>query len=44
MKKVKVIFRKNGNDILAFLPEIRVNYGNIMSYMHIGQLALLSCI
>nr|DAV74820.1 MAG TPA: hypothetical protein [Caudoviricetes sp.] len=37
MKKVKVIFRKNGNDILAFLPEIRVNYGNIMSYMHIGQ-------
>lgn len=37
MKKLKVIFRKSGNDVIAFLPEIRVNYGNIMSYMHIGQ-------
>ena len=38
MDKVKVIFRKDkeGN-IIAFLPELRVNYGNIMSYMHIGQ-------
>ena len=27
----------SGNDVIAFLPEIRVNYGNIMSYMHIGQ-------
>lgn len=38
MKKVKVIFRKDkeGN-IIAFLPEVRVNHGNIMSYMHIGQ-------
>lgn len=37
MEKLKVIFRKKGNDVIAFLPEIRVNYGNIMSYMHIGQ-------
>ena len=38
MDKVKVIFRedKEGN-IIAFFPEIEVNYGNIMSYMHIGQ-------
>ena len=38
MDKVKVIFRKDreGN-IIAFLPELRVNRGNIMSYMHIGQ-------
>ena len=38
MDKVKVIFRKDreGN-IIAFLPELRVNYGDIMSYMHIGQ-------
>lgn len=37
MEKLKVIFRKKGNDVIAFLPEIEVNYGNIMSYMHIGQ-------
>ena len=38
MDKVKVIFRKDkeGN-IIAFLPELRVSHGNIMSYMHIGQ-------
>ena len=38
MDKVKVIFRKDkeGN-VIAFLPELRVNYGNIASYMHIGQ-------
>ena len=38
MEKVKVIFRKDreGN-VIAFLPELRVNHGNIMSYMHIGQ-------
>ena len=38
MDKVKVIFRKDkeGN-VIAFLPELRVNRGNIMSYMHIGQ-------
>lgn len=37
MEKLKVIFRKVGNDVIAFLPEIKVNHGNIMSYMHIGQ-------
>lgn len=38
MDKVKVIFRKNKDgDVIAFLPELRVNHGNIMSYMHIGQ-------
>lgn len=38
MDKVKVIFRKNkNNDVIAFFPEVRVNYGNIMSYMHICQ-------
>ena len=38
MDKVKVIFRKDGEgNIIAFLPELRVNHGNIMSYMHIGQ-------
>ena len=38
MEKVKVIFRKDkeGN-IIAFIPEVKVNYGNIMSYMHVGQ-------
>lgn len=38
MDKVKVVFRKVKNgDIIAFMPEIKANYGNIMSYMHIGQ-------
>ena len=37
MDRVKVIFRKKDNDVIAFLPQIRVNRGNIMSYMHIGQ-------
>ena len=38
MDKVKVIFRKDREvNIIAFLPELRVNRGNIMSYMHIGQ-------
>ena len=38
MDKVKVIFRKDkeGN-VIAFLPELRVNHGYITSYMHIGQ-------
>ena len=36
MDKVKVIFRKDKKrNIIAFLPELRVNHGNIMSYMHI---------
>ena len=38
MDKIKVIFRKNkDNEVIAFFPEERVNYGYIMSYMHIGQ-------
>jgi hypothetical protein len=38
MEKIKVIFRKTpAGEIIAFFPEIPVNYGNIMSYMHIGQ-------
>ena len=38
MDKVKVIFRKDKEgSIIAFLPELRVNHGNIMSYMYIGQ-------
>lgn len=43
MEKLKVIFRKTKNpytkenEIIAFFPEISANYGNIMSYMHIGQ-------
>lgn len=37
-EKVKVIFRKDKHgEIVAFFPEGSVNYGNIMSYMHIGQ-------
>lgn len=36
---MKVIFRKDNKsgDVIAFLPEIQANPGNIMSYMHIGQ-------
>lgn len=43
MEKVKVIFRKSKNpytkeyEVIAFFPEIEVNYGRIMSYMHMGQ-------
>ena len=38
MKKVKVVFRKNKDgEAIAFFPEFHVQYGNIMSYMHIGQ-------
>ena len=38
MEKAKVIFRKNKNgEVIAFFPEFHVQYGNIMSYMHIGQ-------
>ena len=34
-----VLFRKDKNtkEIVAFLPECPVNYGNILCYMHIGQ-------
>ena len=38
MEKVKVIFRKTkSGEAIAFFPEFHVQYGNIMSYMHIGQ-------
>ena len=38
MEKAKVIFRKNKNgEVIAFFPEFHVQYGNIMSYMHVGQ-------
>lgn len=38
MEKVKVIFRKtNDGEIIAFLPEASANFGNILSYMHVGQ-------
>ena len=42
-EKVKVIFRKAKNpytkeyEVIAFFPELNANYGNILSYMHIGQ-------
>lgn len=36
---MQVLFRKDKytNEVIAFLPEIPVNTGMIMSYMHIGQ-------
>lgn len=43
MEKVKVIFRKAKNpytheyEVIAFFPECEVNYGKVLSYMHIGQ-------
>lgn len=38
MEKVKVIFRKTKDgEIIAFFPEASANFGNILSYMHIGQ-------
>ena len=43
MDKVKVIFRKAKNpytheyEVIAFFPEIKANYGKILSYIHIGQ-------
>ena len=38
MEKLKVIFKKCKNgEIIAFFPELKVHYGNITSYMHIGQ-------
>lgn len=38
MEKVKVIFRKTKEgEIIAFFPEASANFGNILSYMHIGQ-------
>lgn len=43
MEKVKVIFRKEKNpytndyDVIAFIPELKANYGKIVCYAHIGQ-------
>lgn len=43
MEKVKVIFRKEKNpyindyDVIAFMPELKANYGKIVCYAHIGQ-------
>ena len=38
MERLKVIFKKcNDGKVIAFFPELKVNYGNIASYMHIGQ-------
>ena len=34
---VKVIFREFEGEAIAFFPETRVNYGNILSYQHLGQ-------
>lgn len=36
---MQVLFRKDKhtNEIIAFLPEIPINRGMVMSYMHIGQ-------
>ena len=42
-EKVKVVFRKTKNpytneyEVIAFFPQISANFGNILSYMHIGQ-------
>lgn len=38
MEKVKVIFRKTKDgEIIAFFPEASANFGNILSYMNVGQ-------
>ena len=38
MKKDKVIFRKfKDNQIIALLPDCKVNFGMIQSYMKLGQ-------
>ena len=38
MNELKVIFRKTTDgEIIAFFPEINVNWNKIMSYMHVGQ-------
>ena len=29
--------RQKKNEVVAFIPESTVNYGHILSYMHIGQ-------
>lgn len=37
MEKLKVIFRKADGEIIAFFPEANANFGNILSYAHLGQ-------
>ena len=37
MEKLKVIFRKCNGEIVAFLPELKANHGNIVCYAHVGQ-------
>lgn len=38
MEKIKVIFKKTTDgEIIAFMPQLKANYGKIVSYMHIGQ-------
>ena len=43
MEKVKVIFRKEKNpytndyDVIAFMPELKANYGKIVCYARLGQ-------
>lgn len=38
MENLKVIFRKTKDgEIIAFFPEASANFGNVLSYMHIGQ-------
>lgn len=43
MEKVKVVFRKEKNpytndyEVIAFMPELKANYGKIVCYAHIGQ-------
>lgn len=36
--KLKVIYRKGaGGEVVAFLPELPANRGNVVCYAHIGQ-------
>lgn len=38
MEELKVIFRKTKDgEIIAFFPEASANFGNILSYMNVGQ-------
>ena len=36
---VKVLFRKDKRDgeVIAFFPQFKANYGNLCSYVHMGQ-------
>lgn len=38
-ERLKVIFRrdKDGEEIIAFFPELPAYYGDIVSYTHVGQ-------